>query len=153
MAALRRSLLLLSAPRANPQPVVRRFIAGLRFNSNGNGGLKRYSFEDIKALSSNPSPTRYLIDVREPHEFTAGYIPGAINLPIASSPDALLLPEEEFEERYGISKPDKAKSEVVFYCKAGIRSHSAAELARQAGYEKVAEYPGSWNEWVERSKQ
>jgi rhodanese-related sulfurtransferase len=35
----------------------------------------------------------------------------------------------------------------VFYCKAGVRSRAAAELARQAGWEKVGEYPGSWLDW------
>lgn len=40
--------------------------------------------------------------------------------------------------------------EVVFYCKSGVRSRAAAELARQAGYECVGEYPGSWLDWVKK---
>ncbi len=35
----------------------------------------------------------------------------------------------------------------MFYCKAGVRSRAAAELAKHAGWEKVGEYPGSWMEW------
>lgn len=35
----------------------------------------------------------------------------------------------------------------MFFCKAGVRSKAAASLARQAGYENVGEYPGSWLEW------
>jgi rhodanese-related sulfurtransferase len=42
--------------------------------------------------------------------------------------------------------------EVVFYCKAGVRSRAAARLAR--GWEgegvRVGEYKGSWVEWVGR---
>lgn len=41
-----------------------------------------------------------------------------------------------------------ADQEVVFYCKAGVRSSAAAGLAQQAGYEKVGEYRGSWLDWA-----
>lgn len=58
----------------------------------------------------------------------------------------MFLPEDEFEDRFGFSKPDKDK-ELVFYCKAGVRSSAAAQLAQQHGYEKVSEYRGSWLDW------
>lgn len=86
------------------------------------------------------------VDVREPSEYAAGYIPSAINVPIKSQPDAMFLPEEEFEDRFGFSKPT-ADKEVVFYCKSGVRSSAAAQLAQQIGYTKVAEYRGSWMDW------
>jgi rhodanese-related sulfurtransferase len=35
----------------------------------------------------------------------------------------------------------------VFFCKAGVRSKAAAELARQAGWGKTGEYKGSWLDW------
>jgi len=38
----------------------------------------------------------------------------------------------------------------VFYCKAGVRSRFAAELAKRAGYTVVGEYRGSWSDWVKR---
>jgi rhodanese-related sulfurtransferase len=46
-----------------------------------------------------------------------------------------------------MAKP-KVRQEVVFYCKAGVRSKAAAQFARQNGYEFVGEYPGSWVDWV-----
>lgn len=67
-------------------------------------------------------------------------------MPIMSQPDAIFLPEEEFEDRFGFSKPDPQK-EMVFYCKSGVRSSAAAQLARQYGYANVAEYRGSWVDW------
>lgn len=85
-------------------------------------------------------------DVREPAEYEAGYIPGAINIPVKSQPDAMFLPEEEFEDRFGFPKPETDK-EMVFYCKAGVRSSAAAQLAQQQGYKNVAEYRGSWMDW------
>ena len=39
---------------------------------------------------------------------------------------------------------------MVFFCKAGVRSRSAAGLAGQAGYENVGEYKGSWLDWERR---
>lgn len=87
-----------------------------------------------------------LIDVREPAEYEAGYIPTAINIPISSQPDALFLAPDEFQDRFGFIKPPPQK-ELVFYCKAGVRSSAAAQLALQHGYDKVGEYRGSWIDW------
>lgn len=98
----------------------------------------------------SPSPSRILIDVREPSEIrSTGHIPGAKNIPMTSAPDGLFLPAEDFEEKFGWSKP-KSDDELVFYCKAGVRSRAAAGMARMAGWKKIAEYPGSWLDWVEQ---
>ena len=63
-----------------------------------------------------------------------------------------MLPEEEFEDRFGFSKP-AADKEVVFYCRSGVRSSAAAQLAQQVGYRNVAEYRGSWLDWQEKGGQ
>ena len=117
--------------------------AAVRFNST-----KILTYEAVTALK----PNQILVDVREPGEFAAGAIPGAINLPLMSAPDALVLPEDEFEDRFGFAKPPK-DADLVFYCKAGVRSASAAQIAVQQGYTHVSEYPGSWNEWVKRTNE
>lgn len=70
-------------------------------------------------------------------------------MPISSQPDAIFLPEEEFEDRFGFSKPAVDK-EVIFYCKSGVRSSAAAQLAQQHGYKNVAEYRGSWLDWTKQ---
>lgn len=87
--------------------------------------------------------------MREPAEYEAGYIPGAINIPVSSAPDALFMPADEFEDKFGFSKP-KADQELVFYCKAGVRSSAAAQLAQQIGYYNVGEYRGSWLDWQKK---
>jgi rhodanese-related sulfurtransferase len=113
------------------------------------GRGKIYEFEDVLSVLENPSDARLLIDVREPHEFGTDSIPTAINLPITSSPDALLLSPAEFQDQFGFAKPPIGK-EMIFFCKAGVRSKAAAGIARQAGYTNVGEYPGSWNDWVKK---
>ncbi|KAH7128636.1 Rhodanese-like domain-containing protein [Dendryphion nanum] len=107
---------------------------------------KIYQFQDIRDLIEDPNNTDLLIDVREPSEFEVNSIPTAINVPIASQPDALLLPDEEFEDRFGFQKPPKEKH-MVFFCKAGVRSAAAAQIAKQAGYQSIGEYRGSWLDW------
>lgn len=88
-----------------------------------------------------------MIDTREPSEIEeTGIIPGSLNIPVKSQPDAFFITDEEFEDRYGFERPGKGR-ELIFYCKSGVRSRAAAELARQAGWGKIAEYPGSWLDW------
>ncbi|KAF2193237.1 Rhodanese-like protein [Zopfia rhizophila CBS 207.26] len=135
---------------------------------------KVYEFDDVRRIVESPTPDVVLIgtspslspvpplplpsppvfpltfpDVREPSEHLKNAIPTSLNIPITSYPDALLLPPEEFEDRFGFQKPPVTK-EVVFYCKAGVRSAAAAQIARQGGYEKVGEYRGSWIDWERR---
>lgn len=64
---------------------------------------------------------------------------------------ALMLDDEDFEERYGFEKPQPDET-LVFTCKAGIRSVSAAKLAKMAGYTKLVDYMGGSNEWFMYSR-
>ncbi|KAI0549738.1 Rhodanese-like domain-containing protein [Xylaria curta] len=120
---------------------------GVRWSSISATGSKIWTFEEIQSLSTQDPPKPTLIDVREPSELqSTGKIPGAVNIPITTSPDSFHISASEFEERYGYDRPEK-DAEVVFYCKAGVRSRAAAGIAREAGWTNVGEYPGSWIEW------
>ncbi|KAF4984396.1 hypothetical protein FZEAL_419 [Fusarium zealandicum] len=91
-----------------------------------------------------------IIDVREPKELMLlGKIPSAINIPITSAVQSFHLEPQDFEEMYGFKQPDK-DAELVFYCKSGVRARGAAQLARHAGWKKTGEFPGSWDQWMER---
>lgn len=99
-------------------------------------------------LQAIPHKTKFFKDTREPSELQdTGRIPTALNIPITSQPDSFFISEEEFEDRFGFERPPKDK-EVVFYCKAGVRSRAAAQLARQGGWERTGEYAGSWLDWA-----
>ncbi|KAF1354227.1 Rhodanese-like protein, partial [Lizonia empirigonia] len=110
---------------------------------------EKFDTSQVLSILENPSDSRLLIDVREPGEFSANSIPTAINLPVTSQPDALLLSPSDFQDQFGFQKPPTNK-ELVFFCKAGVRSRAAAGIARQAGYTNVGEYKGSWNDWEAR---
>ncbi|KAF2154298.1 Rhodanese-like protein [Myriangium duriaei CBS 260.36] len=108
---------------------------------------KPYEFDAVQSLSSNSPPDTILIDVREPSEYAEGHIPGAINIPVKSQPEALMLAEDEFEDRFGFEKP-QPDVHTVFYCRAGVRSRAAAQIAERAGYKDVGDYSGSWLDWT-----
>ncbi|KAK4236630.1 Rhodanese-like domain-containing protein [Achaetomium macrosporum] len=111
---------------------------------------KIWDFEALQELTTSPNPSVTIIDVREPHELQgSGRIPGALNIPVGSAPDSFHISDEEFEDRFGYPRP-APDAEVVFYCRAGVRSRAAAGLAREAGWKKVGEYPGSWLDWFEK---
>ncbi|QSZ34021.1 hypothetical protein DSL72_005601 [Monilinia vaccinii-corymbosi] len=117
------------------------------------GPSRKYSFTDIQKLSSSPQPRTHIIDVRTPLEVQqTGRIPTSLNISITTHPDAFSISEEEFEDRFGFERPAKGDA-CVFYCKAGVRSRAAAEIARGNGWERVGEFEGSWIEWSEKGGQ
>ncbi|WP_298424546.1 rhodanese-like domain-containing protein [Rhodoblastus sp.] len=76
-----------------------------------------------------------LIDVREPHEFAAGHIPGATTMPLSRF-DPSQLPRD----------PGKR---IVFCCRSGRRTLQAIEMARMMGRsDACAHYAGSMLDWV-----
>ncbi|KAH3683198.1 hypothetical protein WICPIJ_005843 [Wickerhamomyces pijperi] len=109
--------------------------------------ITEYTYETIKSLVSHPDASKILIDVREPSEYLEGHIPTAINIPYKSTPGALDLTPEEFEEIFKFAKPSK-DSELIFYCQAGVRSNASVELASMFGYEKLGNYVGSYADWA-----
>jgi rhodanese-related sulfurtransferase len=126
---------------------------------------RSWKFEDINAAlpsdpTGPPSPPAtpqkklILVDVREPVELTStGIIPTAVAVPLASQPDALFLTPDEFETRFGYPKPGiEEEGDIIFYCKAGVRAKTAAQLAVQAGYnpDRIGVYEGSWLDWADK---
>ncbi|MGL5447511.1 MAG: rhodanese-like domain-containing protein [Rhabdaerophilum sp.] len=88
--------------------------------------------EEIKAGLADDSIL--LIDVREPHEFAAGHIPGSILMPLSTFNPAEL--------------PDSGDKEIVFSCAAGVRSRHALLMAQAAGMPVEAHYIGGFKDWA-----
>lgn len=94
-----------------------------------------------------------LIDVREPSEIKAtGKIGKAVNIPLGQVKEALLLPDESFQDRYKAPKPQKHDHNIVFYGLGPIKSQAALQLARKAGYTHAREYSGGWEEYCAKKK-
>jgi rhodanese-related sulfurtransferase len=81
-----------------------------------------------------------LVDVRNPDEFAAGHIDGAV-----------LVPVDRIEER-AASSIGPPGTPVVVYCKSGRRSAQAAETLRRMGYVEVYDL-GGMDAWKAASAQ
>jgi molybdopterin/thiamine biosynthesis adenylyltransferase/rhodanese-related sulfurtransferase len=80
-----------------------------------------------------------VVDVREPEEWGAGHIPGAV-----------LVPKSYLESRIEGAVPDRAKH-VILYCASGNRSAWAARtLIEDLGYEHVESMTGGFTLWKDR---
>jgi rhodanese-related sulfurtransferase len=88
--------------------------------------------EEIK--SGIESGTMLVVDVREPHEFAAGHIPGSVSMPLSSFHPADL--------------PDAEGQQIVFSCAAGVRSRNALLMAQAAGLTLDAHYAGGFKDWA-----
>ncbi len=72
-----------------------------------------------------------IVDVREPHEFRGGHIPGAVNQPLSQFDPA----------KIAHGKP------IVLICQAGGRSATALRRALAAGRQDVRHYAGGMSRW------
>ncbi len=78
-------------------------------------------------------PDIQVVDVREPHEWESGAIPGSVNIPLGQVAD-----------RAGELDPDKLS---VIHCKGGYRSSIATSLFRRAGLRDLANLTGGYDAW------
>ncbi|HUA88777.1 MAG TPA: HesA/MoeB/ThiF family protein [Steroidobacteraceae bacterium] len=98
-------------------------------------GVRHLSAPDLDALlksaGGRPPP---LIDVREVHEFSAGHLPGSVNIPLGQLP-----------ARLGEIPPGAAP---VFICRSGGRSFAACQMALAARIASPANLEGGLLGWA-----
>jgi molybdopterin/thiamine biosynthesis adenylyltransferase/rhodanese-related sulfurtransferase len=94
----------------------------------------RLSPAALRRLLAETATPPLLLDVREPHEYAAGHLPGAV-----------LLPLGELEAR---APEIPADQPIVVYCQRGGRSARAAALLRgPLGHTEVQELAGGYEAW------
>lgn len=104
-------------------------LAGCAGSEMQNNTYKQVSMD--RAMEIMKSESDYIIlDVRRPDEYSAGHIPGAINVPNESIGTAE-IPE----------LPNKDQL-ILVYCRSGRRSKEAAEKLVKLGYTNVVEFGG-----------
>ena len=74
-----------------------------------------------------------IVDVREPDEWAAGHIPGAI-----------LIPLGELPSRLGDVPPNRP---IVVVCRSGNRSAQGRDILIGAGFPAVTSLDGGMNDW------
>ena len=83
------------------------------------GDHPQLNIEDVLATPENQRP--YLLDVRTPQEFSAGNIPGAVNIPV-----------DDLRNRLAEIPRNR---EIAVYCQVGQRGYLATRILRQSGFE------------------
>jgi len=87
-----------------------------------------------------------LLDVREPGEFDALHIPGAINVPRGVVEQTC---EWEFDETLPLLAAGQGL-DIVLICRSGYRSALVADMMQQMGYTRVASLKTGvrgWNDY------
>jgi hydroxyacylglutathione hydrolase len=87
----------------------------------------------VDGLRERPA-TSLLIDVREPEEFAAGHVPGAVN-----------VPQSDLASRLEELPRDRT---IYVVCQGGMRSARAAQFLRQVGFGELVNVSGGTNAWV-----
>ena len=85
-----------------------------------------------------------LIDVREPNEFNAGYIPGAVSIPRGVL--EFKIANEAFWEEAMLYMPLR-EEEIIVYCKKGKRSILAADVLQKLGYTNITYLEAGFKKW------
>ncbi len=82
--------------------------------------------------------TNLVLDVREPAEFAAGCIPGAINIPRGVL---------EFQINSHPDFQNKQDSKIIVYCQSGGRSALASEALNKIGFNNAVSMAGGYKAW------
>ena len=86
-----------------------------------------------KHFDEHDAATYLLLDVRQPEEYEAGHLPGAVLLPVGELPERL-------------DELDRARA-VFTYCRLGGRGSRAAATLLAAGFERVNNLQGGLEAW------
>ena len=93
-------------------------MAGFVASGMLRGEHPQIDVETVVAASEGQRP--FLLDVRTPQEFTAGHIPGAVNIEV-----------DQLRSRLDEIPKDR---EVAVYCQVGQRGYLATRILRQNGF-------------------
>jgi thiosulfate/3-mercaptopyruvate sulfurtransferase len=119
----------------------------------------RCTAEQVVRMLKQPDGEALLIDARDPGQYSGarrrglhgGHIPGAINVPreLFFAPEGGFLPLDEIRRRveeHGLSSGKR----TVAYCNGGVAATVVLFNLARLGYDDLANYDGSWNEWGDR---
>ncbi len=98
--------------------------------------ISSISVEDAKAMHAKGGVI--FLDVREPKEYKAGHVPGAIN-----------IPRGLVEFKIGNKIKDKS-AQIIVYCKTGGRASLCGRNLIRMGYKNVKNMDGGWKAWAKK---
>jgi len=120
-----------AAKPAGPPPVVKEMVAKAKTS------VKTVSAEDVKAAIDKKEKA-VLLDVRDPNEFVAGHLPGAINVSRGT-----------LEFNIWSKVPDQS-AKIYVYCKTAGRSALATKTLNDLGYKNAVLMDAQFEDWIKK---
>ncbi len=114
---------------AGPPPVVKEMVAKAK------GSVQKVSAADVKAAIDKKEKAT-ILDVRDPGEYAAGHLPGALNISRG------MLEFQVFNKI-----PDQ-NAKIYVYCKSGGRSSLATKTLNDLGYKNAVLMDAAFEDWI-----
>jgi rhodanese-related sulfurtransferase len=116
---------------AGPPPVVKEMVAKAK------ASIKTISAEEVKAAIDKKEKA-VILDVRDPNEYAAGHLPGAINVSRGT-----------LEFNVWGKVPDQS-AKVYVYCKTAGRSALATKTLNDLGYKNAVLMDAQFADWIKK---
>lgn len=101
--------------------------------------VKTIGMEEYRKLVENPG-TALIVDVREPHEYAAGHVPGAINVPRG-------VLEFKIWSHLGFPANTEMDRPLILQCQSGNRASLAAQSLQDLGFTQTTAVVMSLDDW------
>lgn len=101
--------------------------------------VKTIGMEEYQKIVANPGGA-LIVDVREPQEYAAGHVPGAINIPRG-------VIEFKIWNHVGYPANTQMDQPIVLQCQSGNRASLAAQTLTEMGFTHTSAVVMNWDEW------
>lgn len=105
----------------------------------GQKPVRTIGMEEYRKIVDNPGAA-LIIDVREPQEYAAGHVPGAINIPRGVI-DTNIWNHVGSAEKADLERP------IVLQCQSGRRATLAAQTLGELGFTQTSVVMMSLDDW------
>jgi rhodanese-related sulfurtransferase len=101
--------------------------------------VKIIGMEEYRKIVESPGAA-LIVDVREPHEYAAGHVPGSINIPRG-------VVESQIFDHVGVSGKADMERPIVLQCQSGKRASLAAQSLEGLGFTRTTAVVMSLEDW------
>ena len=101
--------------------------------------IKTIGMEEYRKVAESPG-TALIVDVREPQEYAAGHVPGAINIPRG-------VLEFQIWKQIGFPTSTELDRPVILQCQSGNRASLAAQSLEELGFTRTTAVVMSLDDW------
>ncbi len=101
--------------------------------------VRTIGMEDYRKIVEHPGEA-LIIDVREPQEYAAGHVPGAINIPRG-------VIDSQIWNHVGSSEKANLERPIVLQCQSGRRATLAAQTLGELGFTQTSAVIMNLDDW------